>query len=318
MKQSKYNYIEGPVTLTEVILESGKHFYIFGDHHFKRRGCLGYDDYINISDLIEDSINTSDKFIDVFLEIDFITDNTIEEVKQKYIDPNTDYITEIYHRFKDCFNKKDCRFQNARFHYSDIRSIGIFAEYMSFVQNIQGLVDLFNAGLIDRNKFNEVFKILLSEGIDIVKRIPRKPEDLYLISKVNKQLYNINDKDISTKIYDYFNAQITEKLILAQIVWKTYDINSSYEEIHPGINLYVDVFSILMDFYIVGRSFRNFNNESSPNNIIIYAGEIHTDNIQKFIYDNFTVTLIEKSISPGKTSRSQCLPINKFKTPLFS
>jgi hypothetical protein len=82
--------------------------------------------------------------------------------------------------------------------------------------------------------------------------------------------------------------------------------------------------SILVDVYTLARIFKKFNlnhtrktdEPTEPHNIIIYAGDSHSQSIRRFLYDKLGFDLISES--KGDRKVDFCVDIRNFEQPFFS
>ena len=94
-----------------------KRVYLLGENHTIRGDCGRQKHRFSAVDFIYDLITSTDKFVDVFIEAQFIS-------KAKPIRRITQLTTmvEVLIMLKDCLSlQKKCEYKNLRAHYSDIR-----------------------------------------------------------------------------------------------------------------------------------------------------------------------------------------------------
>lgn len=71
--------------------------------------------------------------------------------------------------------------------------------------------------------------------------------------------------------------------------------------------------AIMMDTYTLGRMFRKFSDETSPENIIGFFGDHHTTSYLSFIKElDGTISIFEQNatISPDTKTQNQCITID--------
>lgn len=93
-----------------------KQIYIFGETHGSLETCKT--NKCNVYDFIVNNITNIPKFIDVFLEIAYVTKGTKIEYS-----PGQNILHKFAYDFNNCLisEKEQCKYKNIRFHYSDIR-----------------------------------------------------------------------------------------------------------------------------------------------------------------------------------------------------
>lgn len=303
-------FIEGPISLSEHKLQN-RHFYIFGDEHIKKHKC---NNAIHIADFLE-NLESLDKPIDIFIEIEY------DSPKFQRSEPLPgQYIYDIYHKFKNSlsYNKVYSKYRNIRFHYADIRnysdqvndlhiySIKLYKDIRKRMQNIYK----YDTSIEYQN---ETLKILCEIMNDINSRnlFPLVNDKIMIESKINKQLENIIDTNIHSKIKDFFIDKLNKYIfsweefsMYAIDIFENYPITDKIiplAELIDKLSLYI---MTIMDFYLISRSFRY------SNNVIIYAGESHAEvyrDLLKFLgFDQINIT----------KNCSQCLDVSVFE-PFF-
>ena len=299
-----YDYIERPVNLTEHYSEKyQKHIYIFGDEHIVNPSCGQDVNKIDIDYFIRNTINSTKKFVDVFLETTFYRkdiqsipivttgDPNIDKIladqqKMKLTSRNLSALALIEQTFHNCltFDKSQCEYKNARFHYVDMRSH--IKPSMNLIANIYKTSDV-NA------------KYILFQN-------------MYKFYKIDKQIDNIHNKDIKKLLNEYIENKYNEMM-------KIKDWNA-FRQLF-GVFLLVDV-------YLLARLFRTFQS-TTCDNVIIYVGHVHAENYRKFL-DTAGFQLINKVYNKPDPSytynlgpveilgyQDQCIDIRKFHQPFF-
>ena len=196
----------------------GKKYYFFGDAHFYMNNTCSppcddydldtllitkhsaeglihcYDITVLINNIIENN-GHSNKYVDVYLETDFYPRGskfpTSEVVKSSIEDVG--YIQKIFYIYRNCFEKINCPYKNARFHYIDIRVNGEI-EYPVFYPFFTG--ELYSASK----------KIINSTG-DV-----REAIHIELTDKLITRLFKYTNAQFSPKqpiIIQLFNLYLT-------------------------------------------------------------------------------------------------------------
>lgn len=115
-------FISGPTSIAIITYQNIK-FFLCGDRHFSTEGSCPSDIYYDIDDFIDiviENASIEDKYVDIYLESPFPNKRRTQKEniprRQKYFLGNT------IERYSDClYNKIECKYKNARFHYVDIR-----------------------------------------------------------------------------------------------------------------------------------------------------------------------------------------------------
>jgi hypothetical protein len=125
----KYDFIEGPVTLTELYSHKyKKHIYIFGDLHVKNSTCPNSNNFIMfLRNQITSNLN---KTIDFYIEAPFVK----RDVQDSYIKD-----------VDDLFRYYITVYKNLRLHFSDIRAYEIASAYQIAheTEDIKEILSLF-------------------------------------------------------------------------------------------------------------------------------------------------------------------------------
>lgn len=216
----KYNRIVGPITLTEQYSKKyNKRLYIFGDLHKIDSHCpKNTKKSISIEPFIEETLKQNqDKTIDFFLERDYIQEGVENprEIELYEQSKTSNYIFRINDYFRNCFkvSKKECQFENTRFHYSDIRTLD-----NTYLNNIVKLLRQFEivSTLLPKSEEEMEIEFLrqilvyfnnLTEDTQYVASMRKNFDDICMETKIIKQICNIDDINLSAELYMYFENE---------------------------------------------------------------------------------------------------------------
>lgn len=297
----------------------------------------------DISDYFEELFKNTDVFIDFYVEFPAFQKRGYYLWK-KYYSPGT--LRTMMDRFAKCIEtvervlEEDCALIRA--HYIDIRrtsTINFGTQY--FINKFRGInetnvkalrieinvwtlrpilltmgesKDIIIKYFIDEyenSSYNkkEVAKSTLSKKID--KWVKKK-----IIERVNIYYIGLQSK---TKIL--LNPKINDEVFISNLKQLTYEL--------------IDISFLIVDSYTLARIFRKFdvkntNQPVEPSNIIIYAGNFHSNNYREFLTDEgFTeISSVGKTLTNdiivGVSSKDsyrkskKCLYMNKIPQPFFN
>lgn len=268
----KKKLVEGPVSLIEYYSDKfEKHIYLFGDEHIKKSTCRK-NDSITVDDFFKNVIDeNSDKMIDVFIEITFVSAKTKPTLTTgERFDIGEAYLTDIRKAFRDCLqiDKTTCQYKNARFHYIDIRTINPVLEAMLVI------------GYTITKAPSEMFKEQVWKIFEWLGDIKETKATILNITKIKRQLDNIKNTELRNRIEEYIDnwmniyasmqSQVTKYLKTAKI-----DQNWTLSV----ASFFTGFVKFLMDMYTTSRMMRTFSDGSSPKFILYYGGYGHIKNI---------------------------------------
>jgi len=296
-------FVKGVYKIVEMrSFDANKIFYLMGEYHLSEFDCKVIP-RIPIQNLLVNLLESNtDKIIDIFLEVDFVTP---DYKKRKHIHSP---IEDIHKKFEECLkiSKVDCPYKNLRMHYSDVRvfikSLRLFHTYIYNFLNTP----------TDELK-NKIFSY--SEGL------PINADEFLKVSKIAKQLENTVDD----RLKSYLENQVREAIIhvniryniIANVLKKNIPqdklllaLRVNYEEMMDSAAWFVDV-------YIIARSFRRFDEIQrlgpSPRYIIAFVGGNHVTHLYELLKRmGFYVANSATEISP----ESMCTEITPF-IPFF-
>jgi len=309
-------YVMGPISLYELVSKKrGMHTYIFGDEHTILPACsTNSPTMIHIVDFIKFVIDENqDKTIDVFLE-----DTYQDPTKERYRAIGHTYLNNVMFAFKDCLqgNRINCPDRKTRFHYGDIRSLGILEKVYAIAYRHR---DIGHEQMKDRDVFYATIDDVIND---------KRTFDNEVISqetRITKQLANIDDFELRQSISTYFNKQIAEDVDKIKFWYRQTKTNNELFREKHYISTYI--WFVLwsgkwVDYYTVARMFRSYKVSRSgyskvpAKNILYYMGGEHTRNIVKFL-TTLDFELVSVSKSDVKGENFQCLKLEA-KYPFFS
>jgi len=320
---TKLKYIKGPASLSEhKNPKYDKHIYIFGDIHIIDTYCPGdmnknNSEYFNkfLKQLLNYWKEKDPKIIlDYFIEFGFRGNKTPNFL---VIENYFGYYQELYNYFLNCVKiKKDiCEFENLRLHYSDIRR-GFYE------------TDIINqfASILFLKKINDIQLVSKNFNWDQFTNILYNPENLFRISKVDKQIENVKYPEVKKLLIREKNKVIiiskflSEKVISIKNLMLKGLLND--EVINFDNILLFNVRNKIMDIYLFARMFKEFKPKykgqfsKSAKNILIYVGERHAGTYREWLKElGFS---IKEKISYNMHIDFQCVNVSNFKQPFFS
>jgi len=289
----------------------------------------------NAAKFIENQIKTSSSFVDLFLEIPYIT----KEKKIQSSDINNTYMRTLQDNLQPCFDwlKTDCKYPHLRAHYIDFRkTIELDYLYLQFEQLIS------NIFFKKINKKKIKYTILNTKLINIfetknslikyIKQIIKK-------TKYNIQLKNINDTHIQNIIKKY------EKIWFENVNYNTLKwsyitkVLTNIMEKDDERGIYCIYFNlsilngILMDLYTISRMFRSYRSHTPTINkfsgraqkIIVYIGGYHIDQYEKILEDLYFTKKVYMGESRENGVRYKkrkdeftCVDVSNLPQPIFN
>jgi len=305
----------GPKHLVEYrSVVKNKHIYLFGESHRLVRRCelVGHTD---IARFLEDVVMNTKDTVDIFVELPFIQKDQITK-------RHSPGFTVIYEKFQDCLkvDKKSCPYKNLRIHYADVRKIQD--------SRIQGF------RVINHTLKHIVHKLRVKEKFGVDKALeklrhikflfvafPVDVERIMEVTKINKQLQNIKDREIRDSLKRYgmdrlagINEVVEEIRELITHDASEFSRKDFKKLIKHILADAIDAYASIMDIYLLGRMFRSYQNAPDCKNIIVYAGDFHTR-----VYEDFLDTLktFKQVRSVGERRHPYCINVGPF-LPFFS
>lgn len=359
-------YVSGPRTLTVHTKDgSDKIFYIFGEFHGIQDNCSVYDpkscpeyqirnpksgkcvssrgvlgqkliaegsevdeekDVYLIHDYLWDLLQTTDVFIDFFIEISAFTG---EKYSRDIIDRVT-HLNWVRMRFKDCAQtayRTDDKCKLGRTHYIDIRYI----DFLTIEEDIIYIKSKFrhakrsniNDILSDKKiqnilgklqgSYNEVLQYV-KDSFKMNKHVQKEISRSYMGQEIQKFIDREIDKMVSVDKWRHIKYYIS-KLLLDSAS------SDAIVEIAGKLGLIIlNIAIIMVDVYTLSRVFKKFNVKNvnqpeEPTNIIIYAGNHHSKRYRKFLKNNGYNEILSSGLE--HTFHRRCLDLRDIPQPFF-
>jgi len=311
----------GPASLSKhYSVKYNKIFYIFGDYHYMLPTCENDDksEKIDIVDFLKYNILNTNKNIDLFMESQIPTKyKRVKGVKSNYL-----------FRMEEDLSSKNL-YHNFRYHHADPRWDRKYKDAVQSARTILQNMKEFPGLVINHREHIKEIKNYIDDNIHAIKL------DQIKNPKTEKQLVNIKYPDIlkilrkyelddinTFKIYMSDEAKKFKILLDSTLKTNRNFISNISDELKEKLELFIDEITNIgvaeMDLYLMGRIFRTFKNEPESQNIIIYAGDIHSGNYRDLLLQmGFTEEAYIKRKDPGEPG-FQCLDISQFKLPFFS
>jgi hypothetical protein len=267
------DYINGPLNMTKFKIGE-KEIYIFGDYHgfakickSDKKNCV---DIPNIFDLIIKS--NPHITIDFFLEDPHLKKDLLDgDIFPEKTGANT-LEKDIYlirtRNFYDRTKRTKKYWKNLRLHNIDPRQ-----DTSDAMEKLISIINCISGNCSSYEKDEKYFeKFLVFDAT---------------LFEINKQLDNV-PIDIKEKIVKFANDKISAQ--------KDKYINCTVRQHKANVMFYI--FAIYYDIHLLARLFRNKwkdNNPYESKHVLIYAGEMHTENINEFLE-----SLSESTVKYGK------------------
>jgi hypothetical protein len=336
-----FRYIGGPSIIVHLFSKKYlKDVYIFGELHDKNTDCP--EESMLIEDYLKRLLETTDVFIDLFVEIPVI--KSVYEEKKGFEEYRLIKILKTLKKCVDIPTRSECSL--SRIHYMDIRD----EEGVNITPLIDVMTEIFN---IDRSedKYDNMRNYLLNNRkilIEIIDKIYNSDnqefvnyilKDLFKHKKINKELskikfekslleefisQSINDKIIEVKetrktLIKYINLFVLSLLKDEEILLER--VEKSYQYIVIFANILSGLLAIYVDVYTICRMFKEFdvsniyNQPKEAHNIIVYAGSLHSGSITEFLVSNLDFKVIESVNSTDKYNN--CVDMTDIIQPFF-
>ena len=298
----------GPVSYAEFRYKN-YNIGIFGEyHHIKSPPKLPQENTLNFSSFILSIVSQNEaKEYDFFLETDFRGPGYIH--------------TEIYSHntmfnlldtdFKGCFDiVKKCPYKNLRAHYADYRSVSDLLRSDLYTSIYTYIVFLASELPLKNDSLPYNLQMLITSPLEKYdETVAYIDTFIRTDKKILKQLDSI-PVDIKNSILKFYNSIIKTK---ARKEFQKFIKKGELDAIsflNPTLNdaailmkfitYYMMVYGAIMDVYTLARMFKVYD-PKNPKNIIVYAGDAHTDVYRFFmmIFLKDCKSVIEKNCLPG-------------------
>lgn len=302
-----------------------------GDSHTNEYKCNGKPkDTMSVIDFITNEIITSDSYIDLYLEIAYLS--KAQKTGPKLRDNS--YLRLMHDRFIDCFewSKTMCKYPHLRAHYIDLR---ITVGDDTFV-NFEGyIVMMYYRGRQSYPKETDLYmrskklESIFSTKESLIKYI----SDTILGSKIQKQIDNISQRSMRIRISKQIQLWVNEPNFYHH--FKGYNYNIKWEHLKWSYikeamktldktmisNVYdslVRYTAVIMDSYALARMFRDYTpipnkNSAKAKNIILYNGGFHN-----YRYIDFMVGILGFKITSQQYDNHSCVDVSNINLPIFS
>lgn len=188
----RYEYLSGTSGIY-YMTNGTKKIYLIGDIHNTIGECTSDKEPIRVNDWIHNILDTSDVFIDFFLEIDENNPGFLSKAKYatniqrdieiiKWFGKRPDTLSKSIAEHYNCFklNDKRCIYNNARIHFSDIRRY-----ILEIYQNTRYKTDLTDDQLFEylmsspriASQYNHVPEHIRDKIISFIKLVYNTPND---------------------------------------------------------------------------------------------------------------------------------------------
>lgn len=315
VKQPITRFLSGPISLT-VHTRDDKTLYIFGETHVKKDIC-DIQNSMTINKYLTDLFKTTDVFIDFYLEMTLFltyaptrTSSFLEDIRRDVI--------------KCISQQSSCEL--VRMHYMDTRPVksdnGGDYFYKAWLMHTM----VTDYGFMWLVRWKDIFPILLST--DVFKFFK------HLILTNKYVLKELTKSYMRTQIVTWFDETLAAYINNVDYDYIQEIIDISNKEDLDDMNdddkkrtlslLYIvtgyinGIQVLMMDVYSLARIFKKFapnlNKPDEPRNIIIYSGNIHSENYRTFLNNN-NFTMHNDIRSEGKRN---CIDIKSIKQPLFN
>ncbi len=330
----KYNLMKpkkllGPIAMTYMTSNKYPHkICLFGDFHtLDSEECPKSEE---IQDFIINYTKNSPKFIDIFLEAEYVSEKGITEDKEESI-MESYLFTKVVESFDPtCFEilKDNCDLQTSRMHYTDMRNLYNYSLEKNFVNNLNVIMSwtlLLQQGELTGgvDTLRYIIKKFLSEGkpgLTNMNTLKKLITGGIREERIMKQIENIPDKNIRNTIMTSYKTDLKNALGVLEtklISKKLANIRKiNFKKLFLFAFYVLEVYTVYMDYYLMGRVFRTFRDipgeYSEPAyNSIIYAGDIHIGR-----YIDILQTLGFK-INFSDKNMDKCLNLKGLSQPLF-
>jgi len=333
----------------------------FGEESSKETWDKPNSKKMRVEYFLSEFIRTTDDFLDIFAEFPIVSKKTGKYHNDFRRFASNLRLNKLLENFKQCLQRdtrtEDCSL--ARIHYFDVRGFDkegnltgstildhFFYElqtiFMGFSGDIKKLKQLSEDSTIKHFLINYLSE---PDETEFKKKWVQHMYHYYHIRKELRSLKNDNP-EIQDKILSFFEKEITEKVMKYRTSWLT-NVNmilkfSDFSDVlfkNAFSNIYdsiVYINALYADIYTILRVFKTFNisemkqkaysnatdQPDKAHNIIIYAGDLHSQVYRKFLKEVLDFDKIEvagKEEPYGQTGKATyCIDMKDITQPLFS
>lgn len=229
-----------------------KKIYIFGEIHKEFKLCDKNKIIEKCGDFIIRNLKTTDKFIDLFIELPYIRPKELSDKYDIYKSKFQSYnIQSIIDAFPNCFDphrQKYCEYENIRFHMSDIRIRWPKYNYKNppFLRRLTALLTYPSKTryLYDNYKVLIEFKNLINDEFD--KEYPEEMKEYKSITTINQfitfllkqynfaKIYKQQEKIIYPEVKDILIKTLFENINKLNI---DYNYTFNYKHVRKILNM---------------------------------------------------------------------------------
>ena len=334
----------------------------FGDESSKETWDKPNSKKMRVEYFLSEFIRTTDDFIDIFAEFPIVSKETGKYDDKFTAYPPNIRMNKLLDNFKECLQRntrtQDCSL--ARIHYFDIRyyddkgiksvsnSISYFFHNLNYHftfysgdEQIKQLKIFINDQIIkdvlnelaepDEDKFKKIWVNYLTDLSHNVKELDRLQKD---DPKMKDTILHFIEKEITENVMKYRTSWLKNvRIIFDNHKHTVSDFLSAFENIHQTIGI---INALYADLYTLLRVFKTFNMSEmkekaytqatdqpvKAHNIIIYAGDLHSQVYRKFLTEVLDFDKIEvagKEEPYGQLGEEMyCIDMKDITQPLFS
>ena len=297
-----------------------------------------------VEDFLFDLIQTTPAFLDIYIEF-----ASFGKTGSSYSFTPGQRIGKIFHKLRNClftYSRDNDLCNLLRLHYIDIRKGDKQVNPLSYLRKLinnefskynssNTILKNFKHLLKNDTKFVTILNNLNSSNLEhfknyIKSQILANPPTL---KEVNKSF--LKDKILPFVTENIVQTGLNQREYLQKCISILLDIKSTDKDILLALNQLniatVMINARIVDVYTLSRIFKKFNTKTSkgldmtnnyqpeiPHNIIIYAGDAHSDVYRKFLkYIGSQEIAFSGSREVMYSTAYNCLDITKFPMPFF-
>jgi hypothetical protein len=345
----KPKFIGGPQNLTVHFSQDSKIVYIFGEHHSDVIDCKSVGDEeeapfdekkMKIEDFLEKWIRTTDVFLDIFFEFPMIDKGSKRYYPNFKPFPHNFRMEKLFEQFKKYVQPGTRNMEKntlVRVHYFDARA-----------KDIGGDVEGVNSATRFRLKIKNTsmtayyFKELIknAEFRSVLEALGNPSEEIFLdfwIEQIKTNTFVKHELDschLKEDILKFIREEIRTTVefrvfltkyipfILAGGILDDSDFTQLFQVIYESTTI---PNAFVADVYLLARIFKDFKIKGivdqpiQPHNIIIYAGNAHSNTIRKFLNDvaGFQTLSSAGNLIIKKETAVTCVNMKTINKPLF-